>query len=89
MVRVPFQRAYPHHRNKENIRDESCRDVTFPASENRLPLPAHVNHDHMSLAPTFNFSSQRNSAIVSRPFHSNFGCFRFGSHPVHPSVIER
>jgi len=22
-------------------------------------------------------------------FHSNFDCFRFGSHPVHPSVIER
>ena len=24
-----------------------------------------------------------------RPFHSNFDCFRLGSHPVNPSVIER
>jgi hypothetical protein len=24
-----------------------------------------------------------------RPFHSNFDCFRFGSHPAHSSVIER
>jgi len=24
-----------------------------------------------------------------RPLHSNFDCLRFGSHPVHPSVIER
>jgi hypothetical protein len=42
-----------------------------------------------TVQPSKSWSYRAASITANRPFHSNFDCFRFGSHPAHPSVIER
>jgi hypothetical protein len=57
--------------------------ATLPAEA--VPISAHAKYWH-SLRKTRTEAKVLNGEI--RPFHSNFDCFRFGSHPVHPSIIE-